>query len=205
MKMIEQLSGVLRAPCAYSTFRRIIGTQQSWRIYLQEYVRPVPGEKVLDIGCGPADVLGHLPEVAYTGIDISPEYIQSAKRRFGEPRRFLCEDISKFSFEAEQGTFDLVLATGIVHHLTNAEATHLFEFACRALRPGGRLITFDGCYVPNQSRLASWVLGKDRGKFVRTQAEYEGLAVGSFSHVQAHLRHDLLRIPYTHLIMCCQN
>lgn len=205
MSGIEKLSSVLRAPCAYSAFRQIIGTDKSWRVYLQEYVRPVAGEKVLDVGCGPADVLQYLPEVAYTGIDISPEYVESAKKRFGKSRRFVCADVSKFSFEAEQGSFDLVLATGVIHHLNDAEARRLFEFARLALRPGGRLVTFDGCFVPNQSRIAGWVLRNDRGKYVRTRNAYAQLAASAFSHVQSHLRNDLLRIPYTHLIMCCRN
>ncbi|HEY5912943.1 MAG TPA: methyltransferase domain-containing protein [Verrucomicrobiae bacterium] len=205
MSAVAQFSRLLALPWAYRAFRRIIGTERSWRVYLQEYVMPAAGEKVLDLGCGPADVLRYLPDVAYTGIDISQEYVESARRRFGGARRFLCEDVSTFSFLAEQGSFDLALATGVVHHLTDKEAGRLFEFARLALRPGGRLVTFDGCYIPDQSKMAGWVLGKDRGKFVRTRDEYERLAATAFSHVQGHLRHDLLRIPYTHLIMCCRN
>ncbi len=203
MSLIPQLSSVLSLPWAYRAFRQFIGTDRSWRVYLQDYVRPLAGEKVLDVGCGPADVLQYLPDVQYTGIDISPEYVASAKERFGPARRFLCEDASKSSLNGEQGSFDLVLATGLVHHLTDCEAARLFEFARTALRPDGRLVTFDGCYVPNQSRLATWILDNDRGKFVRTRAEYERLAAAAFPRVEANLRHDLLRIPYTHLIMCC--
>lgn len=205
MSLVEQFSRILRAPSVYSAFRRAIGTDRSWRVYLNEYVRPVTGEKVLDVGCGPADVLQYLPEVDYTGVDISAEYIESAKEKYGKGRRFLCADASSFSLDSEQGTFDLVLATGVIHHLNDAEVGRLFRFARMALRPGGRLVTFDGCYVSNQSTMARWVLSNDRGKFVRTRAEYEQLASAAFSKAEGHLRHDLLRIPYTHLIMCCRN
>jgi hypothetical protein len=49
------------------------------------------------------------------------------------------------------------------------------------------------------------MLAKDRGKFVRTRDEYLRLASTRFSKVEPHLRHDLLRVPYTHLIMRCFN
>jgi SAM-dependent methyltransferase len=174
-------------------------------IYVSEYVKPVAGEKVLDIGCGPADILNYMPDVQYTGVDISLEYIQSAKKRFGNKGRFFCDDIGMINIEQEWGTFNLVMATGVVHHLDDAQAAQLFSLARIALRRGGRLITFDGCYVPGQSKVTAWLLGKDRGEFVRTQPEYMRLASGSFSKVEVHVRHDLLRIPYTHLIMRCSN
>jgi len=91
----------------------------------------------------------------------------------------------------------------VVHHLDDAGAARLFQFAQRALRPGGRLITLDGCYVPGQSAVARWLLDHDRGKFVRDAAAYRQLASGEFSRVETHLRPDLLRIPYTHLIIRC--
>ena len=203
MKAIEHLKRILSVPAGYRLFRRLVGGKDVLRIYLDEYVKPVPGEKVLDIGCGPADVLDYLPKVDYTGVDISPEYIASAQKRLGHRARFFCSDVAAFILQKEQGTFDLVLATGVVHHLENSQATGLFELARKALRPGGRLVTFDGCYVPGQSRMARWVLAQDRGKFVREQSQYESLASGFFSKIESTLRHDLLRIPYTHLIMRC--
>jgi SAM-dependent methyltransferase len=203
MKMIERLSSVLNIPTGYRFFRWLVGGESSWRIYLAEYVKPVTGEKILDLGCGPADILDYLPAVNYTGLDISPEYIRSAKQRFGSRGRFLCGDVGQAAIEGEQGTFDLVLATGVIHHLDDAQAAALFDLARRVLRSGGRLVTFDGCYVPQQSGMARWLLARDRGKFVRTREDYLRLASAYFTKVEAHLRHDLLRIPYTHLIMRC--
>ena len=70
--------------------------------------------------------------------------------------------------------------------------------ARRALRPNGRLVTYDGCYVPQQSRTARWLLANDRGKFVRDREDYMRLASVRFPKVETHFRQDLLRIPYTH-------
>jgi SAM-dependent methyltransferase len=205
MKALEKLTTVLGLPVGYRLFRELIGGEQVFRAHLDNFVRPALDEKVLDIGCGPGDMVSYLPQTNYLGVDISPQYVEAAKKRFGNRGRFCCSDIGSFGLNGEEGTFDLVLATGVVHHLDDRLASGLFELAARALRPSGRLVTFDGCFEPGQSNVARWILRHDRGKFVRNRPDYERLAETAFSSVQSHVRHDLLRIPYTHLIMICTN
>jgi SAM-dependent methyltransferase len=205
MRAVETLSRSLGLPGLYRLFSFTVRKQSMWQRFLEQYVKPVAGEKVLDIGCGPADVLEFLPNVNYTGYDLSSKYIDAAKKRYGGRGRFLCEDVGTASIQAERGTFDIALATGVIHHLTNQQAASLIELARTALRPGGRLVTFDGCFVPNQSKVAAWLLRHDRGKYVRTRPQYEGLASSGFASLESYLRNDLLRIPYTHLIMRCSN
>jgi SAM-dependent methyltransferase len=205
MKLLDTLTVALKLPAAYRFFRQAVGGRNGSCVYLDEYVRPIRGEKVLDIGCGPGDMLNFLPNVDYLGLDISPKYIEAAKARFGNRGRFCCGDVGLATIEQEHGTFSLAMATGVLHHLDDQTATKLFELARIALGPGGRLITFDGCYVPKQSGIARWILDHDRGKFVRTRPEYERLASRCFAKVESYVRHDLLRIPYSHLIMRCSN
>src|SRR5262249_33209123 len=155
-----------------------------------EYIQPVPGEKVLDIGCGPADILDYLPQVDYTGVDLSAEYIESARQRFANRGRFWCNDVGAGGVEAlesELGSFSLVLATGLVHHLDDRQSAAMFDLVARALRPGGRLVTFDGCYMPGQSKVARWFLARDRGRFVRGKEDYARLASARFSTVEQHV------------------
>jgi SAM-dependent methyltransferase len=99
------------------------------------------------------------------------------------------------TIEQEAGSFDLVLATGILHHLDDSRALSLFELARKALKPTGRLITFDGCFVAGQPKLAKFVVSRDRGAFVRQPEQYSRLASASFGKVETFVRHDLLRIP----------
>jgi hypothetical protein len=94
-----------------------------------------------------------------------------------------------------------VLAIGILHHLSDEEALKLFRLAQSALKPGGCLVTLDGCYIDNQPRLARYLISKDRGEHIRTLDAYRALASRVFSKVVTHLRSDLLHVPYTHLIM----
>ena len=79
----------------------------------------------------------------------------------------------------------------------------MLELANKALKKGGRLITFDGCYIEGQSKIAQFIISRDRGQFVRTQDGYVNLASKVFSRIEVGLRDDLLRIPYNHVILEC--
>lgn len=199
--MLEKIRSVLEFPWAYQLFFNAIGASERSRILVHDYVRPQPGDRVLEIGCGPGTILPFLPRLDYIGFDVSPKYIRKAAQRFPKAK-FICERVSQYTLP-DKGYFDIVLALGIVHHLDNAEAADLFRIGSAALKPGGRMITLDGCYTPGQCGTKRYLLTRDRGQFIRTQQEYLALAESRFGAVKASLRDDLLRIPYTHLILEC--
>jgi hypothetical protein len=72
------------------------------------------------------------------------------------------------------------------------------------MKPGGRMVTLDGCYIQGQSRIAKALLRHDRGKFIRDVPAYLKLADEHFKDVRSDVRHDLLSLPYTLLIMTCR-
>lgn len=193
---------VLSVPAAYRTLQQLVAARHMYAEFVEKYVRVGPDQRVLDIGCGPADILDFLPECDYVGVDLSNRYVESARARFGSRGTFHCLPVAEMTVR-EPASFDIVIAKGLVHHLDDLEARKLFAVACEALKPGGRLVTFDGCFVPGQSRIARCLLSLDRGKYVRTEPEYLALAHESFDGVVPHLRHNLTRIPYTLLIMEC--
>jgi SAM-dependent methyltransferase len=194
---------LLGRPGFYSLFQKLAWTRFGNRFF-NEFTQVRPREKVLDIGCGPGERLKTLPEVSYTGFDLNPRYIESAKHRHGAAGRFFCGDVAEMSFESEEGTYDLVLAHGILHHIDDQRARNLFALARAMLKSGGRLVTVDPCYCPGQSRAAHWVVSRDRGKFVRETGHYLRLASSSFSDVTSIVRHDLLRIPYSQILLRCR-
>jgi len=197
------IRAVLSIPWAYSFYRRLVFDERRQTAYVQRYVRASAGDRILDIGCGPADVLESLPlGVRYEGFDLSEAYIDQARRRWKNRGTFHCARVDDAAV-AEPGAYDLVLSYGVLHHLDDDEAVALFKVARRALKPGGRLVTTDPCYVPGQSRLARYMVSKDRGRNVRDERGYLTLARQVFRDVTAHVRHDLLRIPYTHLVLEC--
>jgi SAM-dependent methyltransferase len=199
--MIQSIRSVLAIPAAYQLWSSVVGGGAYDKVLVNEYVRPSAGGRILEIGCGPGTIVRYLPPSEYLGFDLSPSYIEQAKKRFPNAK-FVCERVSQFSLAKEQ-SFDAVLAFGIVHHLEDAEARQLFQIAHDALRPGGKLVTSDGVWTDGQSPVARWLLARDRGEHIRSEQEYVGIASQVFSNIRASVRHDLLRIPYTHLILEC--
>jgi SAM-dependent methyltransferase len=193
---------VLARPAVYELWSRLVGAEHAWFTFIEDYVRPQPGDRILDLGCGPGQLLALLPKgVTYLGIDISPQYIARARQRFGAQARFEVGDATKF--DAEASRFKLVLAYGVLHHLDDTQTLGLFESAARALESTGRLVTVDPVYAPDQSRAARAIISRDRGQHVRTRDEYARLARDRFSGVTDVVRHDFLRIPYSHCILEC--
>lgn len=201
--MLFQLAyKALGVPAVYRVWSRLVDGKDRGR-FAREHVRARAGQRVLDIGCGPADILKHLPRVHYTGFDANPEYIAAATRDYGDRGRFHCQRVSEESLAANAG-YDIVLALGVLHHLDDGEAEQLFHLAHTALVPGGRLVTIDGVFVSGQNPIARVIISRDRGQHVRDQPGYLRLAETTFSKITPRVRTDLLNIPYTHLILDCE-
>jgi SAM-dependent methyltransferase len=194
------IRSVLSIPLVYETFQRVVGSHRVRRELIDKYVHPRPRLRVLDIGCGPGDLINYLPDVEYTGLDLSESYIASARRRFGDRGRFYAARVSDLD-PAELGQFDVVIAKSLLHHIDEDEALHLFESASAVLAEGGRLVTLDAAYTPDMSKAARFVVSRDRGQSILTPEGYEALARQAFRDVDATVYHHLLRMPYTHIIM----
>src|SRR5215217_1780021 len=81
------------------------------------YLRPQEGARILDIGCGTAKILNHLPRVEYIGFDPNPAYIEWARNTFGNrgtfhAGRFTAESIGLV------GQVDVALVLAVLHHLS---------------------------------------------------------------------------------------
>lgn len=196
---------VLELAWVYAAFKAFVQPLAAQRAFVAEFVPARAGAHILDIGCGTGWILDFLPAgLRYVGYDLNPKYIESAQERHGSRATFFCADITSQSVPRIEGEgFDIVLALGLLHHLTDREATHLCESAHAHLKPGGVFITFDGVYVPKQSPIARYLLSRDRGQAVRTPEGYLALTAPLFSKVERQVRTDLLRIPYTHFLMHC--
>jgi SAM-dependent methyltransferase len=199
--MLQSIRSVLAIPAAYNLWWNVVGGPAWAKVLVNEYVQPKVEARILEIGCGPGTIARYLPQTDYVGFDLSPKYIEMARKRFPQAQ-FVCERVSQFSL-ASPRSFDTVLALGIVHHLDDQEARQLFQIAYDALKSNGKLVTLDGVWTNDQSAAARWLLARDRGEHVRNEGEYVKIASEVFTNVRASVRHDLLRIPYTHLILEC--
>lgn len=193
---------LLGLPAIYKVFGQLTGGDAFREFVLKEWFELRPGESVLDIGCGPADWLSIFPDVEYTGFDFNPKYIEDARSRFGTRGRFLVANADD-DFGNRLGSFDLVIATGVLHHLSDPEAKKVIGLAARALKPGGRFVTLDGVLCADQSALARRIVLSDRGRFMREDDKYLSLLRNGFDRVHHEIYHRKLRIPYTHILARC--
>ena len=198
--MIETIRTILDRPFYYDLFNIVIGANHLRNVLVNEYIRPTSSDQILDIGCGSGNMVPFLPEGKYIGVDANPSYIASARQRYGNRGEFICDHVAGMRTE-QFGTFQIVLALGLLHHLDDTEASELFRIAFHLLKPAGRLISVDVCYTPNTSALERHLLRRDRGQFVRNESQYTALARTCFQDITPYVRKRLLRLPYTHLIM----
>ena len=101
-----------------------------------ELLDPKPGEKILDLGCGPGQLTQKISErgAEVTGLDSSPEMIGQARQNYPH-LRFLLEDAARMQFDSE---FDAVFSTAALHWML--DTTGVAKAVARALRTGGRFV-----------------------------------------------------------------
>jgi SAM-dependent methyltransferase len=187
-------------PQLYSLLQNALGGERTRRRLVNDYIKPRDGDRILDIGCGSAALLPDLGAVDYTGFDVNSEHIATARARHGDHARFYCGTMDDVGRDV-MGGYDIALAIGVLHHLDDHEMAGLCRQIAARLVPGGRFITVDPAFVDGQHWLAKWLAARDSGQSVRSPDGYEDLMRHSFNLVDITVRHDLLRVPYTHCIM----
>jgi SAM-dependent methyltransferase len=159
-----------------------------------------PGDRVLDVGCGPAYYFNRLPEVKYVGFDTSEPYVAYARKHFGDRGEFHCEILTADHLDG-LGQFDAVLLFGLLHHLDDAQCATLLDLAARSLAPGGRVVSCDPVLHAGQNRVSRWMSENDRGDHVRRPEAYDTMAAANFGEVETTVLDRETRIPTSHYMM----
>lgn len=116
------------------------------RRLIHEALAAKPGERFLDVGCGPGFYLAELaervaPDGSVVGVDASPAMLTLAARRTeGFPNVTLHEGEAT-ALPVEDADFDAALTVQVLEYVPDLAAA-LAEIR-RALRPGGRLLVWD--------------------------------------------------------------
>ncbi len=200
------LKTVLSDPRLYTFFQNAVGAKKARRWMAGNVWKPSGHEKIVDIGCGPGVCLDYFPPgVSYIGFDMNREYIEAARKKYGEKGVFLLGSIDDFirKPDARMAEADLVLSNGLMHHLDDREAVDMLRFAKGLLKPKGRLVCLENAYLIHQGCVSRWILRQDRGKNVRDEWEWKALVGRVFGHFSTAIATGLLRIPYVHIIIEC--
>lgn len=133
----------------YDFYCRIAGLGLSFRQQTLQIARIQAGERLLDVGCG-TGVLTRLaleaagPTGFAVGIDPAPDMIRVAREnasQSGSRAGFKVGAVENLPFA--DSSFDVVLASLMLHHLPPDTRLEGLREVRRVLRPGGRLVVAD--------------------------------------------------------------
>ena len=126
-----------------------------YEVIVQE-IEKLDGGRILDVGCGNANLFTYLPEGKYelTGIDFSKNMIAEAEKNCRQAT-FLVSDAEKLPFDDD--TFDIIVCNASFHHYIHPDT--VLQEMHRVLKYGGKLLIGDP-YVPTLVRPVMNVLTK---------------------------------------------
>ena len=202
------LRRMLSVPWIYEQFQNMVGAGPAKRWMAEKYWRLKGGEKVIDIGCGPGVIFDFLPkDITYLGFDISESYIERAQAQYGSPRATFIVSTATELLKKPDPRFkdaDLAMCIGLLHHLTDEESLEVLRFAYQALKPGGRLFCVEPCYLVKQRRFSRFVMGLDRGNYLRQERAWKELIGQVFPSFTTDISTGLVHVPYVHIFIECR-
>jgi tRNA (cmo5U34)-methyltransferase len=143
---------------------------------------------VLDVGCGAGNytlkLLELLPNLHATLLDLSQPMLDRARERISRATAGRIQTIQADIREVEfpKGSFDIVLAAAVLHHLrTDREWREVFTTFYRALRPGGSVWVFD--LVDSSIPAAGRLLRRRYGEYL-TRLKDESYRDHVFAYVE---------------------
>jgi ubiquinone/menaquinone biosynthesis C-methylase UbiE len=155
----------------YDAVAWLIG-ERALKRRLLEAAKLTPGADVLDLGCGTGTLAimakALCPGAHVVGLDLDPRILAIARRkldRLGVDVKLQAGSATAPPFPP--ASFDRIVTTLMLHHLTTAEKQQALAAARRLLRPGGELHIADWGRPQNGamrlvSSVVAWFDGPDR-------------------------------------------
>jgi len=156
--------------------------RRAW--HLQKFERVIQslpsgsGMSILDIGCFAGTFLSRVPESWFSrqvGVDILPNQINYANRRFGSAFREFRAIESVSALGQVEGEFDVVTLIEVIEHLNEAEVAEVMRQAAAKVKPGGHLVLS----TPNYT--SSWPVVEVLVNFL-SEVSYEEQHITKFNY-----------------------
>ena len=201
------LKKLLKIPCVYYVLMDIFGAKSAALWLSKNFYKVQPGSKITDIGCGPGSLLRSYKRlfpynIKYHGFDPNEDYIASAKKQYGDFAKFHHGTTETFINDSRFQNSDLILCTGVLHHIDDKQAKSLFDFVHFNLKPQtGRFLAIEPVHLIKETFLSKWVMNQDRGMHIRKEPEWKKLMNNSGLEYKTNIITGLIRIPYNYILI----
>ena len=138
----------------YLDTRKLIPRRAEGYAALVELV-PEGAIRVLDLGCGDGEVVGHVlesrPGAEAIAADFSAEMLGRVRERFaGSTQVAVVEHDLDTPLPADWGTFDVVVSAFAIHHVVDDRKRALYAEIYDRTRPGGAFLNLEHVSSPTR-------------------------------------------------------
>lgn len=122
--------------------------EEKFKRYLVENAGLIPGQQVLDLGCGTGTLTILLkqfqPAIEITGIDGDPHILEIARQKSKTSGvDIVWKQGMAYDLPYPAASFDRVISCLMIHHLTAPNKVKAFREVYRLLKPGGEFHILD--------------------------------------------------------------
>jgi SAM-dependent methyltransferase len=163
--------------------------------------------RVLEVACGTgragAQLMRALPEASYTGVDLSPYYVEVARERIAAPGRASFVVANAEALPLPDESFDAVFSVYLFHELPRNARRNVWAEMRRVLKPGGCLVVEDSLQPQDADELGIFLERFPEDMHEPFYRDYcrddlaEGLAEAGF-HVHGTERAFLSKVVSAH-------
>ncbi len=181
-RMVHELA---QRPVIYDALRWLLEAGYHGERAVLNRERIAEAKFVLDLGCGTGALAQMCPAPRYVGIDPNARYIHRAQERHPQ-RRFCLMNGTALGFTS--GTFDVVVISGVVHHLSDGDGRALLREARRVLNPQtGRLVMWEDVAARSRWNVVGRLVHRlDEGEHIRSSQAYSGLVRSVFGNARSY-------------------
>ncbi len=175
-KFIPALGFNLLTPL-YDLVMQLTMHELTFKRRLIEQMRLEKSHRVLDLGCGTATltilIKKTYPEVEITGLDIDPKILNIARSKVQKAGVDIKLDQgSAFELLYPDNSFDRVVSSLVIHHLTHENKARTFREVFRVLKPGGEMHIAD---FGKPQNVLMYLIARFFGLFEDTSDNIKGL------------------------------
>ena len=192
---------ILNNPTIYHLSQKIF-LADNFRKKLLQKLLTKKNLDILDIGCGPGNMINYLSFNKYYGFDTDKRYIKYANNKY-PGCNFFCEKFTKSSLK-KITKVDVVILFGILHHISDDEFLKLINILKLSLKKNSRIITLDPVYIKKQNKIAKFLIDNDREAFVRNLKGYLDLLKKKGIAFSYKVYNQKI-VPYTYIVTTLKN